>query len=419
MTDNVILAENCIYSTDSNKTGVNNNILVCGTSGCGKTMSVAEPRLLETKNGSLIIALTKRRLVNKYWELFEKRGYNVWDLNFANPDKSQISYDPVKFIKSHQDITFLAKAIVNADIDPDSVKKDPYWDNAAVSLLSAIICHEMMTKGDKASMAGAMKTFKSLDFQIGNNGFTTSLDDYFKRLARKNPTAFAVSCWNTFRIVAEKTASCIYSSACNAIDKIFTPSLLEMFESNKQVNFEKIANEKTILFVTTSAVNPSLSCFVNIFYSQVFKTLFEYAEGLDEGRLPLPVHVLCDDFATGSKIVNFPEYISIFREKGISVTLLLQSESQLEGMYGKSDATTIINNCDTYLYFGSMDLTTAKNISQRLDESLDSVLYMPIGEVYVFRRGQHPIKTSRYNITEDSTYKMLSSTKKDDFKRAG
>lgn len=418
MTDNVILAENCIYSTDASKTGLNNNILVCGTSGCGKTMSVAEPRLLETKNGSLIITLTKRRLVKKYWNLFKMRGYNVWDLNFANPDQSLVSYDPIKYIKSHQDITFLAKAIVNADIDPDTVKKDPYWDNAAISLISAIISHEMMTKGGRASMAGVVNTFKSLNFQFTNSGFETDLDDYFEKLKKNNPTAFAASCWNTFRSVAEKTASCIYSTACNAFDKIFTPSLLELFDKGGSVDFERLANEKTILFITTSAVNPSLNCFVNIFYSQVFKTLFEYAEELDDGKLPLPVHVLCDDFATGSKIVNFPEYISIFREKGISVTLLLQSESQLEGMYGKTEATTIINNCDTYLYFGSMDLTTAKNISQRLDESLDEVLYMPIGDVIVFRRGQYPIKTRRYNITEDNTYKALSQCKKDNIKQA-
>ena len=79
-----------------------------------------------------------------------------------------------------------------------------------------------------------------------------------------------------------------------------------------------------------------------MFYAQAFKALFEYAESLPSGRLPIPVHVLCDDFATGSRILNFPEYISIFREKQISVTMLVQSESQLESMYGSDDATTII-----------------------------------------------------------------------------
>ena len=77
---------------------------------------------------------------------------------------------------------------------------------------------------------------------------------------------------------------------------------------------EQLAEKKTILFITTSAVNPSLHCFVNMFYAQAFKQLFEYAENCPEGTLPVPVHVLCDDFATGGRVLDFAEYISIFRE---------------------------------------------------------------------------------------------------------
>lgn len=407
MEDRVILAENCIYSTDTKETQLNNNILVVGTAGCGKTMSIAEPRLLETKNSSLIITLTKRRLVNKYMELFKMRGYNVWDLNFADPVNSKVSYDPLKYINSHQDIIFLSKSIVTAGRKEENVRNDPYWDSAATSLISAVIAYCLMK--NKPCMADVVDMFKRFDFNIDSGGdITTGLDEEFNALERKNPKCFAINCWNTFRKLPKTTASCVYSSANTAIDKIFSPSLTKLFRKEETVDFEKLANEKTILFITTSAVNPSLSCFVNIFYSQIFKSLFEYAETQESGTLPIPVHVLCDDFATGSRIENFPEYISIFREKKISVTLLLQSESQLEAMYGDGNATTIINNCDTYLFFGSMDLRTAKNIGQRLDEPVDSVLYMPIGDVIVFRRGQRPIKTRRYDILKDKNYIKLN-----------
>lgn len=144
------------------------------------------------------------------------------------------------------------------------------------------------------------------------------------------------------------------------------------------------------------------------FYAQAFKSLFEYSESLPSGKLPIPVHVLCDDFATGSRILNFSEYISIFREKQISVTLLLQSESQLESMYGSDDATTIINNCDSYLYMGGMDLKTGRSISERLNAPLEDILYMPIGQVCIFRRGQKPIVTSRYNILKNEQYQQVT-----------
>ena len=410
MTERVILAENCIYSTNPEETQLNNNVLVCGPAGCGKTVSIAEPRLIETVDSSIVVTLTKRRLINKYKPVFEKRGYKVWDLNFANPKLSSIAYDPLKYIKSHQDITFFAEALVEAGVDPTTVKKDPFWDTTAVSLISGIVSYAMMMIKD-ATMADVVDLFKKINFKVNQNGngFTTGIDDCFEKLERKNPTCFAMTCWNTFRKLPEKTSACVYGCANTAIDKIFTPTLLTMFENEECVDFETLAKEKTALFVTSSPVNPALSCFVNIFYAQVFKTLFEYAEEQEDGILPVPVHVLCDDFATGSRIANFAEYISIFREKRISVTLLLQSETQLESMYGYGNATTIINNCDTYCFFGTNDINTAKNISIRLNEPIDNVLYMRIGDVVVFRRGQRPIKSKRYNIYEDSNYKRITA----------
>ena len=118
--------------------------------------------------------------------------------------------------------------------------------------------------------------------------------------------------------------------------------------------------------------------------------------------------VLADDFATGSRILNFPEYISIFREKQISVVLLLQSESQLERMYGYEDSVTIIDNCDTYVYMGGMNLKTCRNISERLNLPLEDVLYMPLGHEVIFRRGQRPVLTQRYNIFNNRMYQKIT-----------
>lgn len=405
--DRMILGENVIYSTDSNETGLNNNVLVCGSSGCGKTTSISEPRLLETYNSSLIATVTKRRLVNKYKPVFEQRGYVVEDLNFIHPTESSAAYDSLQYISSYSDITFLAESIVKANPRKEKSIADPYWDEAATSLLSAEIAYTLMTK-DNASFADVLELHDSIDFKENCGQISTSLDRKFDYLADKDPSCFAVSCWKSFHQLPIKTASCIFGTLNTTIDTIFSPELRKMIASEKKIDFEKIATRKTILFVSTSAVNPALHCFINIFYAQVFKTLFEYAESLPDGKLPIPVHVLCDDFATGSRILNFPEYISIFREKQISVTLLVQSESQLESMYSTQDTMTIINNCDTYIYMGGMDLKTARSISERLNVPLDEVLYMPIAQVCIFRRGQRPIITSRYNIMRDERYQQIT-----------
>lgn len=407
VTDNVILGEGCIYSTDCNRTGLNNNIVVCGSSGSGKTMSITEPRLLETKNTSLIVTVTKRRIVNKYEAMFRERGYNVLDLNFINPAGSNICYDPLAYVSSYSDITFLAESVVKSNPRKSKyTNADPYWDDAAISLLSAEIAYILSTKSNP-SFVDVLELHDNITFDERGDTIQTSLDGKFDRIAEKNPSSFAVSCWKSFKQLPIKTASCVFSTLNTTMDTLFSPALRKMMRKGR-IDFKQIANEKTVLFVSTSAVNPALNCFVNIFYGQLFKQLFEYAESRPDGRLPIPVHVLCDDFATGSKIQNFSEYISVFREKALSVTLLLQSESQLESLYGSEQSTTILNNCDTYIYLGGMDLKTAQNISLRTNKPLDEILYMPVGKEIIFRRGQPPIHTSRFKIEQNQLYKKIT-----------
>lgn len=114
------------------------------------------------------------------------------------------------------------------------------------------------------------------------------------------------------------------------------------------------------MFVTTSAVNPSLNAFAGLFYSHAVKQLFEYAE------------------------------------------------SQLKSMYGENDAITIINNCDHYIYLGGMDLLTCQNISLRLNLPLSEILYMPLGTEYIFERGKTPVKKERYHITDELEWQKIS-----------
>jgi len=409
MADRMILGEGVSYSTDSKETGLNNNVLVCGGSGSGKTMSIAEPRILDAQETSQVITVTKRRLVKKYKPLLKKRGYNVLELNFVHPLESDLAFDPLAYVRTASDVTFLAKSLVEADPQKKNSNMDPYWDSAAVSLLSAEIAYTTMTM-ENPTFADVLALHDSLEFSSKpGDGIVTSLDRKFEELDRAHPNCFAVVCWRSFRQLPVKTAGCVYGVLNAVIDTVFTKDLRSMMQEKPNIDIPAIGQEKTVVFISTSAVNPALHSFVNMFYAQLFKQLFEVAEELPDGILPVPVHVLCDDFATGGRVLNFPEYISIFREKRISVTLLLQSESQLRSMYGEEDTVTIINNCDTYLYMGGMDISTCRAVSERLNQPLEDVLYMPIGQVFIFRRGQRPIITKRYNILDNELYVRLTA----------
>lgn len=407
MPENFILGDGCSITTDSGITQLNNNIMVVGPSGSGKTMSYAEMCLLKTENSSLIVTLSKRRLVKKYLDFYRDKGYQVFDLNLCDPFASDVSYDPMHNVHITADITYLARSIIMANPKKkDSKEADPFWDDAAQSLLSALIAYEMHVK-TKPKFTDVLELFSRLHIEDHGDRIETSLDNLFDRLNREEPGCFAYQCWKTFRFSPMRTASCIYSALSVTIDTIFTPELQQSMNDKPPVVFERLADERSILFVTTSAVNPSLNAFAGLFYSHAVKQLFEYAESREDGMLPIPVHLLCDDFAVGAQIPDFAQYISIFREKQISVSILLQSESQLRAMYGENDAITIINNCDRYVYLGGMDLLTCQNIAMRLNKPLPEILYMPLGHEYIFQRGQFPVQTERFSITKDPQWMAL------------
>ena len=57
---------------------------------------------------------------------------------------------------------------------------------------------------------------------------------------------------------------------------------------------------------------------------------------------------------------------------------------------------------------GGMDLKTGRSVSERLNVPLDEVLYMPIGDVVIFRRGQRPVITQRYNVFQSKLHQKVT-----------
>ena len=403
--DNHYLADNCLISFDSRKTGTNNNVLVVGTNGCGKTMSVVEPLILHTMDHSLVVSLSKRTLVDKYMKVVKNNGFKVIDLNFASPQISPYGFDPLHFIKDDLDIRHLAESI---SLDPGK-SSDPFWENTAIDMISGLIAYEIqVSKREKrypslkniVDMANRCKIVKG-DF---SDIASTSLDKYFLMEERRNPDNYASKCWKTITTIPARTLGTIITCVSTAISSTFPESIIKLSE-NKCIDINKLGDEKTVLFLTTSAVNTALTNYMNIFYSILFKQLFEHAENdFKDSRLAVPVHVVCDDFACGATIPDFDKYISIFRAKGISTTLLIQAESQLRTLYRHSQADTIINNCDTYLYMGGMDPDTCLSISKRADLPFSDVMNMPVTNVIVLHRGSKPIVSERYKTLEDPDY---------------
>ena len=124
------------YSMDPQVSPVNNNVMVIAGTGGGKTKSVVEANLLHARYQSMVVLLTKRRVLDQYKVHLKKRGYRIRILNLVNPDESALGFDPMLHIKDDSDLALLGKSLM--ECTGDTSEKDRYWQNSASSLFCAI-----------------------------------------------------------------------------------------------------------------------------------------------------------------------------------------------------------------------------------------------------------------------------------------
>lgn len=401
--NDMILAENHYYSMDCYETQLNNNVLVVGTSGSGKTRSIVSPNILQAY-GSYIISDPKGNLYRKYKRYLEEEGYVVKKLDFIRPDHSA-HYNFFKYIHSEKDILKIAHMLVYSSSEPGA-KVDPIWDQTAELLLTSLIgyLHYHANPQDR-NLEGILKLVVACQIDENNSSQTNALDRIMEDVGRRNKADFSYRQYQMFRLAAGRTLKSILITVTGKLGK-YNYSELNQLLATDDVDLVSIGKRKTALFVVVSDTDRSLDELVNIFYTQAMNELCMFADTrCKENRLPVDVRFILDDFATNCLIDDFPKMIASIRSRGISTMLMIQAESQLSAAYG-DDGKTIIGNCDTYIYLGGNDVDTAEQVAKRCNLPLQKILEMPVGTNWIFRRGQKATSSKNFDLEAFSKEKM-------------
>ncbi len=393
-----IFAKNSRRQLDDYVTKLNNNVIVMGTSGCGKTTSFVEPNIRQTV-GIPIISDSKGNLVRKHGRFLEEEGYHVLIVDFKNPERSA-RYNPLANIKTTQDILRIANTITySCSSDTAYSSLDPFWDQNTVTFISALIGYMVETDYEPMNFRGILSLLgeserftRRLITSDGERRTTEKaslLADRFEELYKKNPKSWAYEQFRNVNAASEKTFDS-FRVCINAKFSNFTTEEIDLMMSGNDIDFEKLVDEKFALFVIQSDCDRSMDGLVNLFFSQAINSLCRIADRCKNSRLPIPVRFFLDDYGATTVIDNLDTIISTIRSRAISVSLMLQSESQLlKGRQGTDK--TILANCDTYIYMGGNDIETAEAVSRRCNKPLEQVLYMPVGHCWVFERGKKPV----------------------------
>ncbi len=382
---NMILGKDRVYSLDTYSTKRNNNVMVVGASGAGKTRGIVSPNLMEA-TGSYIVSDPKGSLYGKYKGYLEERGYVVKKLDFTDPINS-VHYNFLSYIREPKDIIKAAHMLAYEE----NTTQDPFWDHSAAMLLSSLIAYTI------ENLNASERNFRSIEklLQSAKRGAYTSDDDsLLDRLmdghASRFPDSWAVRQYKNVAVAPERTFNSILITLTSKIRNFNSQELTEMM-SRDDVNIPSIGKKKTALFVVVSDTDRSMDNLANLFFTQAMNELCRYADKeCKDYKLPVPVRFILDDFATNCRIDEFPRMVASIRSRGISAMLMIQAESQLMDSYGQ-DGRTIIGNCDTYVYMGGTDVETAKAVAERCDVPVKKILNMPVGTNVIFRRGEEPI----------------------------
>lgn len=404
-----ILAKGCYISNNTRATGLNNNDIIIGPSGSGKTRGYVKPNILQC-NESMIIADTKGNLIKELKKPLEKAGYKVIDMNFKNLAHSY-GYNPFDYIRydkesgryNEQDILTIASAIV----PKPASKNDPFWELAAKMYFTSAVAYTMECLPEEEHNLDSAIT---LSLQMGSGNYAKLIEE----LECVNPDSLAARTYNLFKSTykSEKTEASILAILGEKFNGLILSELLKMYKSENRIDFSSLGREKTAVFLSISDTDRSKDRIISLFYTQALQALCNSADfDYEDCRLPVPVRFILDDFATNAYIPDFDKIISVIRSREIYVSIILQSITQLDALYGASNAKTIINNCDNCLYLGGQDIDTANYMSFKANKSITTILNMPLDEAYLFTRGREPRIVEKYDITEHTRYRELPESR--------
>lgn len=399
-----ILAEGQLRSNNTWATGLNNNDLIIGPSGAGKTRNYVKPNLMETDD-SVIVADTKGSLISEVGPMMEARGFRVVNIDF-NDMGGSYGYNPLDYVRrdpktgkwSEQDIMSIATALVPID-DP----RQPFWELAARTYLACILGYVLeCLPQEEHTLEYAGRLVGEL-----NSG---SFDKLLEELGQENPDSFAYKKYRLFagNKTAEKMHQSIIGILGQKMDPLTWDGPVRMYAKPDKVSFPDLGRERTAVFLTVSDTDRSNDRLAALFYTQALQALCASADkDYPDHRLPVPVRLILDDFATNVRIEDFDQVISVIRSREIYVSVIIQSLSQLEALYGHAKAATIMNNCDNCLYLGGQDVGTARYIAVKANRTADTILNMALDDAYLFTRGQPPRKVRKYDLRSHARYADL------------
>lgn len=325
--------------------------LVCSSPGSGKSVTMMASLLgnyCSPHRSFLTIATDpKGELSEKFADLPDVRVISL-------TDREKYGYDPFYWYKasmSDEDMEPYLKTIAEALVSDSGGERNQYfWANARKILIGLLAW--LIRKGKNFPETMTAVSTHDVMALIGQ-----ALDESDSKLVKKMLSSYSGKSGEDMEsIQTEVTTSIDIFAASSVID-------WALAESPRMVTPYDIAYDHSIFLSIEQERIAEYGAFIRLFYSQIFQYLIADRENQFTSA-QLPVWVLLEEAPLYGSIPRLDEFLSTCRSKKISVYIVCQSISQLEGTYGKERANTILDDCLVKVVLGVANTETAELFSK-------------------------------------------------------
>lgn len=437
---NMIMTRTEGLTINTRKTLRNNNVLVVGGSGAGKTRFFVKPNLMQL-HSSYVITDPKGEILRETGYMFEKNGYDIRVFNLIEPQYSA-KYNPFRYIRDEKDILNIVNVIMKATKSGSSgVENGDFWDKAERALLMALFgyVHYELPPKDQ-SIATVMDMFAHMEAPQDNPYQPASESTVDKLFAQLPDGHFAKKQYHIFKVSSGRTASSILVTVGVRLAP-WNMKPVRWLMNEDTLDLPSIGEKKVALFVIIPDSRQDFTFIAAMLYQQLFDMLYYEADYKYKGRLPVQVRFMLDEFPNIGNIPQFEKYLATMRSRDISASIIVQNLAQLKAMYkdqGQDAWETIVGNCDSFLFLGGQEQSTLKYISEKIGKttirvknttvnrgkqggssiatpvqgrellSPDEIARLPNTHCLYLLRGVYPFKSRKFDIKLHKRYNELA-----------
>lgn len=280
---NMIFSDSVRFNMNK-MSNLNNNVVVVGGPGTGKTRGIIKPNMLQF-NTSFVVTDPKGELMHDIGGALIKHGYHVKCFNLNEMEYSG-GYNPFRYIRSDEQVMVLIDCLIKNTDDSKASKGDQFFAQAEKALFLAIFYYlYYFGSEEEKNMRQVMRLLSEAEVNEQDRNFKSALDQRFeevktgvgrinKNIKQADPDHVCLRSYNIFKQGTGKTAKSILISAQVRLAP-FNIRAIENLTMRDTIHLEEIGESKQALFIVTPSGETTFNFLAAMMYTQLFATLYK------------------------------------------------------------------------------------------------------------------------------------------------